>query len=67
MDSALDDIDQFLQDDIDQLLQVWEGDARSLLAALLYERRQLIRQLELTSSAMSFGFVRGWKAEIPLD
>ena len=51
--------------DIDDMLKAWDGDFKVLIHELLAERQQLLRQLELCAAAMSFGYVRGWKPNLP--
>lgn len=51
--------------DIDDMLGAWEGDLKALIRELLEERQQLLRQLELCAAAMSLGYVRGWKPNLP--
>ena len=53
------------QDDVDALIDLYHGDVKSLIVALLQERELLIQQIETASNAMSYGFKRGWKAKIP--
>ncbi len=53
------------QDDVDALVDLYHGDVKSLIVALLQERELLIQQIETASNAMSYGFTRGWKAKIP--
>lgn len=51
-------------DEIDDILAYYKGDARAALQALLDERHFLLREIEYASMAMSLGFARGWKPTI---
>ncbi|WLT07752.1 hypothetical protein RAM19_00040 (plasmid) [Bartonella apihabitans] len=53
------------KDDIDGLIEAYDGDAKALIRALLDERKMLLRQIELAANGMSVGFGRGWKPTLP--
>lgn len=48
----------------DAVLNLFGGDARAAIEALLADRIYLVRELEYASLAMGFGFTRGWKPKI---
>ena len=54
-------------DDIDAVLSFHQGDARAAIATLLQDCSHLRKQLQFTESAMSKGFVRGWRPSYDLD
>lgn len=47
-------------DEVDEVLELFGGDARKALHAVLRDCHHLHEQLRLTSAAMSVGFTRGW-------
>lgn len=53
------------ENDIDGLIEAYDGDAKALIAKLLEERKMLIHQIEVAASAMSVGYGRGWKPTLP--
>lgn len=55
------------ENDIDGLIEAYDGDAKALIAKLLEERKMLIHQIEVAASAMSVGYGRGWKPRLPKD
>ncbi|UXN05283.1 MULTISPECIES: hypothetical protein [unclassified Bartonella] len=55
------------KDELDLLIEAWGGDVKALLNQLLLEREQLIYQVQMSANAMSSGFVRGWKPEVPVE
>lgn len=55
------------ENDIDGLIEAYDGDAKALIAVLLEERKMLIHQIEVAASAMSVGYGRGWKPKLPKD
>lgn len=55
------------KDELDLLIEAWGGDVKALLNQLLLEREQLIYQVKMSANAMSSGFVRGWKPEVPIE
>lgn len=46
--------------DVEEVLELFGGDARKALSAVLSDCHHLHEQLRLTSGAMSVGFTRGW-------
>lgn len=58
---------QKAKDDIDGLIEAYDGDAKALIAKLIEERKMLIHQIEVAASAMSVGYGRGWKPKLPKD
>ena len=55
------------EDDIGGLIEAYDGDAKALIAALLDERKLLIHEIEIATSAMSVGYGRGWKPSLPIE
>ena len=53
--------------DIDGLIAAYDGDAKALIRALLDERKLLIHEIEVATSAMSVGYGRGWKPSLPTE
>lgn len=53
--------------DIDALIALYDGNARELIKELVEERKMLLTQIELASSAMSIGYTRGWKPNLPVE
>lgn len=47
-------------DAVEEVLELFGGDARKALHAVLSDCHHLHEQLRLTSGAMSVGFTRGW-------
>jgi hypothetical protein len=47
-------------DEVEEILALFGGDARTALHAVLSDCHHLHEQLRLTSGAMSVGFTRGW-------
>lgn len=52
-------------DEIDLLIDAWNGDIKALVSQLLEERSMLVKQIETAANAMSIGYARGWKPNIP--
>lgn len=48
-------------EDVDSILQRFDGDARAALRAALDDIAFLRREVEFAAMAMSFGFARGWR------
>lgn len=48
-------------DEIEELIAEHGGDVHAAIAALLSDRRFLIKELECASLAMGYGYARGWK------
>jgi len=46
--------------EVEEVLELFGGDALKALLAVLSDCHHLHEQLRLTSSAMSVGFTRGW-------
>lgn len=46
--------------EVEEVLELFGGDARKALSAVLSDCHHLHEQLRLTSGAMSVGFTRGW-------
>lgn len=46
--------------EVEEVLELFGGDARKALHAVLSDCHHLHEQLRLTSGAMSVGFTRGW-------
>lgn len=46
--------------EVEEVLELFGGDARKALCAVLRDCHHLHEQLRLTSVAMSVGFTRGW-------
>lgn len=46
--------------EVEEVLEVFGGDARKALSAVWSDCHHLHEQLRLTSGAMSVGFTRGW-------
>lgn len=46
--------------EVEEVLELFGGDARKALSAVLRDCHHLHEQLRLTSGAMSVGFTRGW-------
>jgi hypothetical protein len=46
--------------EVEKVLELFGGDARKALHAVLGDCNYLRQQLRLTSAAMSVGFTRGW-------
>ena len=46
--------------EVDEVLELFDGDALKALHAVLSDCHHLHEQLRLTSGAMSVGFTRGW-------
>ena len=55
------------ENDIDGLIEAYDGDAKALIAKLIEERKMLKHQIEVAASAMSVGYGRGWKPKLPKD
>lgn len=55
------------ENDIDGLIEAYDGDAKALIVKLIEERKMLIHQIEVAASAMSVGYGRGWKPKLPKD
>ena len=53
------------ENDIDGLIEAYDGDAKALIRALLDERKMLLQQIELAANGMSVGYGRGWKPTLP--
>lgn len=50
--------------EVEEVVELFGGDARKALSAVLRDCHHLHEQLRLTSGAMSVGFTRGW---LPTD
>lgn len=48
-------------EDVDTILNRFDGDARVALRAALDDIAYLRREVEFAALAMSFGFARGWR------
>lgn len=46
--------------EVEEVLELFGGDARKALSAVLTDCHHLHEQLRLTSGAVSVGFTRGW-------
>lgn len=55
---------QNYEDEIDLVLDYYNGDVRAAIEALLKDRDFLAKEIEYASLAMSFGFARGWKPTV---
>ena len=67
LEESEEDMDDLNDNDIDELIALYDGDVRALIKELVEERKMLITQIELASSAMSIGYTRGWKPNLPVD
>nr|WP_085034933.1 hypothetical protein [Ensifer aridi] len=56
-----------VQDEVEAVLTWHNGDVRAAIATLLQDCCYLRDQLQLTESAMSAGFARGWRPSYNRD
>ncbi|MCZ8158313.1 MAG: hypothetical protein O9256_00210 [Rhizobiaceae bacterium] len=54
-------------DDVEMVLSWHQGDARAAIATLLQDCGHLRKQLQVTETAMSTGFTRGWRPSYDRD
>lgn len=56
-----------VDDDVEMVLAWHQGDARAAIATLLQDCGHLRKQLQVTETAMSTGFTRGWRPSYDRD
>lgn len=56
-----------VEDEVEAVLTWHHGDARAAIATLLQDCSHLRKQLQVTESAMSTGFARGWRPSYDRD
>ncbi|RCS21815.1 hypothetical protein DUT91_21800 [Phyllobacterium salinisoli] len=54
-----------IDDEIAKVLAYHGGDAQAAIKALLEDREFLLREVEIASLAVSYGYTRGWKPGRP--
>lgn len=56
-----------VDDDVETVLTWHQGDARAAIKTLLNDCSHLRKQLQVTETAMSTGFTRGWRPSYDRD
>lgn len=67
MKSAPTTVEPDVDDDVEMVLTWHEGDARAAIRTLLNDCSHLRKQLQVTETAMSTGFARGWRPSYNRD